>query len=696
MASDETLRMAAEILDKWSGPLKEMTKAVKNVSDLTTKQHVEGSKQATDHTNKLWLLRREWVTLAGNMKSLVSPALSEMSLALGGIGVGAAGIGIGVAAAIASIKSFGNTAATIAGVASQVKLTKDEVLKWQIVADGMGISTEEMNSSLKDFSGLLDGIARGAPLAIARLHSGMPKLYEALGRDEFLKLTRDQQLKRAIQVVRTEPDADKRRIAFRVLGIPENFAGLMEDEIKKVFDAADEVMAREGGKLDWAKGFNANVAFNKIASEMGILKNRVAGGLLNLPTFNGPTGGVTTNLPPTFSERLPAVSQWMEHFWDRSKGNINPLTGGSSATEGPAVRQGGGVSPDIRMPRFPAKEDLEKSIEKGTESGSEKGIFQGLKNWFFQKTSFERGTGGEGGGTTTAGGGRYKVAVPSGEGGGEAPVPAAFHPGGGVSPTGEAPAGAGEGLGGSEYLRARRARFAAELNADPALKNELAGVVSMEHESDPTAVTESLMNRMDYSQGSIKSGLHSGFYGPVNRGMLPSQVAKLQRDPARMARINKGIDAALGGSNLLQGATDQGSGNDPNAHWQGGRVMRGGEIYNDWGGGPGGHAGAAAFRERQQRAVREGGASKFGGGAYPANVETFGPPKPPPSLLDHARDSGMLGGKIGGSASVELSLEGFPRGTKSSSGTDGIFSEVRINRGYPGSLADRDDSYSRV
>jgi hypothetical protein len=205
----------------------------------------------------------------------------------------------------------------------------------------------------------------------------------------------------------------------------------------------------------------------------------------------------------------------------------------------------------------------------------------------------------------------------------------------------------------------------------------------MEHESDPTAVTESLLNRMDYSQGTIRQGLHSGFYGPVNRGLLPGRMAQLQRDHARMERINRGIDEALGGSNLLQGATDQGSGNDPNAHWPGGRIMRRGEIYNDWGSGPGGHAGAAAFRERQQRALREGR-------PYPFTQEQFGPPAPEKdSLLDDAKGAGVFG-KIEGSANLTVDFQNMPRGVKHRTSAEGLFKEVRVNRGSPMALASED------
>jgi hypothetical protein len=70
-----------------------------------------------------------------------------------------------------------------------------------------------------------------------------------------------------------------------------------------------------------------------------------------------------------------------------------------------------------------------------------------------------------------------------------------------------------------------------------------------------------------------------------------------------MAQVNAAIDEVLAGRNVLKGATDQGMASDPNGHWLGGRVYGQDQVYNDWGGGPGGHLGAQRFREDQQRQV---------------------------------------------------------------------------------------------
>jgi hypothetical protein len=123
-------------------------------------------------------------------------------------------------------------------------------------------------------------------------------------------------------------------------------------------------------------------------------------------------------------------------------------------------------------------------------------------------------------------------------------------------------------------------------------------MASFEHDKDPLGPIESLMNRSAMTGRSLQSMLHSGFYGPIKAGLLPGRMAELQRNPAQLARYNAAIDAALNGSNILAGATDQGSPSDPNGQNPSGRIIRFGEVYNDW------TPQAAAWRRAQQQRVR--------------------------------------------------------------------------------------------
>jgi len=155
--------------------------------------------------------------------------------------------------------------------------------------------------------------------------------------------------------------------------------------------------------------------------------------------------------------------------------------------------------------------------------------------------------------------------------------------------------------GGAAYLAQRRQRFQQEINGDPELRRKLARLIQAENPRAGTAVMESMFNRLELMEQQTgqrttisdylnRSGRNQ-FYGPIRRGALPN-INEQQYN-----RYSGNIDEALRGSNQIRGATDQGSGNDPNVRHQGGRVSIGGETFNDFGGVRGGHAASARFRE---------------------------------------------------------------------------------------------------
>jgi hypothetical protein len=186
--------------------------------------------------------------------------------------------------------------------------------------------------------------------------------------------------------------------------------------------------------------------------------------------------------------------------------------------------------------------------------------------------------------------------------------------GGASAPEGSGTPSAPGAVGGgaqSNFLQQQRQGFANELK-DPAVRRAVAGMAMLEGSKDPVPVVEALANRYGYvneeraKRGmppmSVREMLGGGFYGPINRGQLPGAVAQLERNAKLSGRMNSAIDTVIGGSNTLRGFTDQGLPSDPN----GGRlphVARGGNVFPDWNGGPGGFRAAAAYRERLMAGV---------------------------------------------------------------------------------------------
>jgi hypothetical protein len=225
----------------------------------------------------------------------------------------------------------------------------------------------------------------------------------------------------------------------------------------------------------------------------------------------------------------------------------------------------------------------------------------------------------------------------------------------GIAPGGVGDMSTGQGLSGSRFLAARRARFGEAMEQDPSLREKVAAMILTEGAKDPVPVVESLFNRLDMTGGKIddtrkgSGGLYSGFYGPINRGELPAAIARLRANPKLAAKMYGAIDHALAGSHIIGGFTDQGLPTDPNGSKRGGAgrpmISRYGNEYLDWGvsnwGGKRSHAGSAAYRQYIEQHLREESATSN----VPAQdaIKNIPPPAVPPFGGAGAGDSRIPG-----------------------------------------------------
>lgn len=224
-----------------------------------------------------------------------------------------------------------------------------------------------------------------------------------------------------------------------------------------------------------------------------------------------------------------------------------------------------------------------------------------------------------------------------------------------------------------------------ELDHDPALRRDVLKTAFMENRGSPLkmqTVLESMVNRAKMNgYTSLRQAIHSGFYGPVNRGGLRGALSEKDRRDGEAA-----LAQVKAGSNAIGYRTDQGMLTDPGARrymavggdHSGHRVI-GGENYFYMG--PKGRQWA-----KQQEALD----ARQGSGAVAQRVVTdakrtqnlgAGLNKPSPALgdLDVASRSGGLGSRapLGENAPIRQTPVGSGGGGQGGAGA--VTNHVTVN-----------------
>jgi hypothetical protein len=137
--------MAAEITDRFSAPIRDMTRGLRSMSDQVSRSHKEGVLGAREHLKHFRELDRSIKETASRTRETLAPAFEAF-------GVGAISAAAGVAAIAESIKSFVGQSRDLSFISREVGLTVRQLQIFDALAESVGSSTEQMNSSLHGFA----------------------------------------------------------------------------------------------------------------------------------------------------------------------------------------------------------------------------------------------------------------------------------------------------------------------------------------------------------------------------------------------------------------------------------------------------------------------------------------------------------------------------------------------------------------
>ena len=112
-----------------------------------------------------------------------------------------------------------------------------------------------------------------------------------------------------------------------------------------------------------------------------------------------------------------------------------------------------------------------------------------------------------------------------------------------------------------QALADQRAQFAAELEADPALKERVQALANAELGSNPGAIMETMMNRAA-AEGKTLSEIvnNTAYYAPYKNGAFDRSLSALRGSTSLQTSTSQALQNALNGSNITNLATHAASG----------------------------------------------------------------------------------------------------------------------------------------
>ncbi|MCS3689080.1 hypothetical protein [Bradyrhizobium elkanii] len=690
MSEQETMRLVAEVVDKSTGILKKIQGSYKQLGEEAGKAHETGGKAAREHTKHIRELNERLDKVKDMVSDAVLPAFATMGVTIFGVGEGIGHLAEKIKQASERFQSLNDTVKRGHASSAFVQGMGEAFSR-------LGMDASRANEFVSETGETLDKLRRGNAGEMQRLTdtfgNTLPWLEKVVAGARNYQEAAERIMK---ALTDTRIPIDQRRKLAEAFHIDPRIASKNGEEVGEALSKSMAEAVKHGLNMEtlsalddaytnlgiaqqhfWNDLINkygpaAVIAIDKVkdATEgLGKLFDREAEDVkalyqiwLKIADFHDklashPANGVLGPELPSGKSAFGDLLDQMRKKFDNSP-NHNPRSGYHPT----AFIEG--VGGDRNNPLYRGVRDgvLDAFRQLMGEKVGGAGVSGGFTN-----ASFTTG----GGGGRGWGGGGYRSIIEGAEGGGGA---------GGNSPARSAidkigDSLAGRGLTGSDFLKARRERFAKELQ-DP---NVLARVKAMmATEGTGLQSLEAAMNRADYTGKSLAQTLSPSFYGPMRKASFAGIVAAMRNGGGK--QYDALVAKALAGSDTIHGYTDQGMPTDPNGSRRNPLTARdhmsvrgsgGLNEFTDWEGGPGGRGAARAYREMIEAHI---------------NAEQHGA-----RLSDHIRNhikNAYGGGKVDslGSAHIKVDVNA-PKGTRTNAKADGIFKSVKLNRGRPMQMA---------
>jgi hypothetical protein len=713
MSEQETLRLVMEAVDKYSPEMKKFMNTLKGISAAGKDANQQGTKQTTEHGKAYKLLAEQMAGLKTKGIDVARPALAEMGIAVTSVAGAVAAMGVAVVKSTSDWAGWGQTM-TFAHRSSGLQIGTLRGLAEANVE--YGESQEDTIKNLEEFGQLLDQQARRSP-TLMNAWKQFPTVWNELGKS-LDGLTKEQALAAAMKFVPTINDSDQRARVLAFLHLPPNWRDLTSKEMADLEQAAADFDSRF--PFDAAKAYEAKHAWEELRSTFrGLysdLGNTVGSALFDDMKYVEDHADKFQFIRDAVSAvkdvSLAALKQDAKDIASMFEGLVKVI---ELIKNGPGDKNSWWNRPMFKGNNslFGGDKKFQDNVKKGVKEGVKEGLTDfshALKeaNDSYVPMAFHPDGSVRGGGGGKFGSEEFPALsdeqtrqMEGGGGAGQRPKSMGRAPDGTNVPVdGDGmPTGGGAGIN-------RDMRFQ-QLNNNPRMKEELYRR-SLGENSNPLAnqaVMEEAANR-----DALRSKLHGdqGFAGHGNlsyfKGYFRGDLSKYRKmlDSNFDKVFRQGSDIAHGAvDNSSQGLayTNEHGGAMGGYGWPGKKPGRFKTTANFGGDGVTGHKGVESFE------IPGWGESGSGeGAAWPAlrraqlneaatrlaathgsrlrDMARRGRSPSDAELLRRGMKGVDAGDALNSNAHLTVDLNGFPRGTKTATKTDG-FKTVTLNRGRP-------------
>lgn len=261
--SEQNMVLVAKLVDQVSDKLKEIQKSMIETSAAQKKLHKEGGEGAEKHRRQVELLEKSFDQIKEAANELVKPSFAA-------IGITAFSLAGAVGAVVESVKALGEQGQALDKVSRRSGLLADKIRQLQGIGLSWGTSIEETNAGLANFGDIMEQTARRAPQAM-RMWMSMPGLWKEIGSKLDAIKDPNKRIEKLLDILPHIQNIDQRRRVLQMLGLPENWMYYTEEELKKA-RAAEEEFTKNHPFAKKIAG-EADEAFTKLSRALSGLKD---------------------------------------------------------------------------------------------------------------------------------------------------------------------------------------------------------------------------------------------------------------------------------------------------------------------------------------------------------------------------------------------------------------------------------------